>query len=73
MDENSKEKPFDVENVKGLLKQSTGVVLEVLRLQEEKIKVLINFLEYAEALTTDKETAARIKNVLIDLEVWDKN
>lgn len=32
---------------------------------------LIEFLEYEEALTKDKETAARIKNLLIKLEIWN--
>ena len=34
------------------------------------IKKLIEFLEYEEALTKDKETAARIKKLLIQLGIW---
>lgn len=38
----------------------------------DKINVqdLINFLEYEEALTTDKQTAARIKNYLMKIGIW---
>ncbi len=34
---------------------------------------LLEFLEYEEALTKDKDTASRIKTLLINLKVWDKN
>lgn len=34
------------------------------------IQKLIEFLEYEEALTKDKETAARIRKLLILLKVW---
>lgn len=39
----------------------------------DKISIgnLIEFLEYEEALTKDKETAARIKSLLIKLEIWN--
>ena len=39
---------------------------------EDKITVtgLIEFLEYEEAITTDKATAARIKTLLINLGIW---
>lgn len=31
---------------------------------------LINFLEYEEALTKDKDTASRIRTLLTDLGLW---
>ena len=34
-------------------------------------KALISFLEYEEALTKDKETASRIRNLLNLLGIWD--
>jgi hypothetical protein len=42
-------------------------------MKEEKVNVekLIEFLEYEEALTKDKETAARIKSLLIKLKIWN--
>jgi hypothetical protein len=41
---------------------------------EDKITLqgLLNFLEYEEALTTDKGTATRIKVLLINLGIWKK-
>lgn len=35
------------------------------------IQKLIEFLEYEEALTKDKETAARIRTLLILLKIWN--
>lgn len=35
------------------------------------VHALIEFLEYEEALTKDKETAARIRKLLIQLGVWN--
>lgn len=35
------------------------------------LQKLIEFLEYEEALTKDKETAARIRKLLKDLKVWN--
>jgi hypothetical protein len=32
---------------------------------------LIEFLEYEEALTKDKETAARIRKLLTQLKIWN--
>ena len=37
---------------------------------EEKLKQVIDFLEYEEALTKDKETASRIRILLKLLGVW---
>jgi hypothetical protein len=34
------------------------------------LEKLIEFLEYEEALTKDKETAKRIRKLLKDLKVW---
>jgi hypothetical protein len=34
------------------------------------LQKLIEFLEYEEALTKDKETAKRIRKLLKDLKVW---
>ena len=34
-------------------------------------KLLTDFLEYEEALTTDKSTATRIRVLLINLGIWD--
>ncbi len=34
------------------------------------VKGLIEFLEYEEAMTNDKETANRIRTLLTILEVW---
>lgn len=38
---------------------------------DEQIKKLIDFLEYEEALTKDKETANRIRTLLINLGIWN--
>lgn len=35
------------------------------------LQKLIEFLEYEEALTKDKETAARIRTLLIQLGIWN--
>lgn len=36
------------------------------------IQKIIEFLEYEEALTKDKETASRIRTLLIILKIWEK-
>ena len=38
---------------------------------ELTLKVTIEFLEYEEALTTDKETASRIRTFLKLLGIWN--
>lgn len=38
---------------------------------DEQVKKLIEFLEYEEALTKDKETANRIRTLLINLGIWN--
>lgn len=38
---------------------------------EMTAKLLTDFLEYEEALTTDKSTATRIRVLLINLGIWD--
>ena len=35
------------------------------------IQKIIEFLEYEEALTKDKETASRIRSLLILLKLWN--
>lgn len=35
------------------------------------LQKLIEFLEYEEALTKDKETAARIRTLLTQLGIWN--
>jgi len=35
------------------------------------VKGLIDFLEYEEALTKDKETANRIRTLLTNLGIWN--
>jgi hypothetical protein len=37
------------------------------------IKTLIEFLEYEEALTKDKESASRIKLFLTIIGIWDES
>jgi uncharacterized protein YunC (DUF1805 family) len=73
----SKKEQFDinVENErlnkhKDLLEQVHKLNAEFLHIQEEKFKNLCNFLEYEEALTKDKETAARITEVLKEIQLW---
>ena len=46
------------------------LIIERFNLQEEKIKVLTDFLEYEEALTKDKDTASRIKSLLTSIGIW---
>jgi hypothetical protein len=36
------------------------------------VQDLINFLEYEEVYTNDKETAWRIRNLLIKLKIWEQ-
>lgn len=35
-------------------------------------QTLIEFLEYEEGLTTDKNTAKRIRELLIKLKIWER-
>jgi hypothetical protein len=55
---------------KDLLSQVIDINNTLIEIQEEKFKILTDFLEYEEALTTDKATAARIKSLLISIGVW---
>jgi uncharacterized protein YunC (DUF1805 family) len=59
-----------IEKHKDLLEQVHKLNAEFLHIQEEKFKTLCNFLEYEEALTKDKETAARITEVLKEIQLW---
>ena len=36
------------------------------------VQDLLQFLEYEEALTKDKDTASRIRTLLVNLKVWQK-
>lgn len=38
---------------------------------ELTLKAVIDFLEYEEALTNDKETASRIRTLLKLLKIWN--
>lgn len=55
---------------KELLSQVIDINNNLIEIQEEKFKLLADFLEYEEALTTDKATAARIKSILTSIGVW---
>lgn len=59
-----------IEKHKALLQKAIEVTGELIDLQEEKFKIICDFLEYEEALTQDKETATRIKNILNMLGIW---
>jgi hypothetical protein len=48
------------------------LIIERFNLQEEKIKVLTDFLEYEEALTKDKDSATRIRKILECLGIWEQ-
>lgn len=37
------------------------------------VQDLLQFLEYEEALTKDKDTASRIRTLLVNLKVWQKD
>lgn len=59
-----------IEKHKDLLEQVHKLNIELLDIQEEKFKILTDFLEYEEALTKDKETAARITKLLKEIQLW---
>lgn len=59
-----------IEKHKTLLQQAIDVNNELIDIQEEKFKIVCDFLEYEEALTTDKATAARIQVFLTKIGVW---
>ena len=43
---------------------------DLIDIQEEKFKIVTDFLEYEEALTKDKDTASRIKSLLTTIGIW---
>jgi len=47
------------------------IIIELFENQRKKIEGLIDFLEYEEALTKDKDTASRIRSLLKQLGVWN--
>lgn len=55
---------------KDMMKQVIDLNNELFDIQVEKFKILCNFLEYEEALTTDKASAARIQTLLKGIKVW---
>ena len=59
-----------VEKHKELLLQMFKLNSELIDIQEEKFKILTDFLEYEEALTKDKDTASRIKTLLTTIGIW---
>lgn len=59
-----------IEKHKDLLEHVHKLNIEFLHIQEEKFKILTDFLEYEEALTKDKETAARITKLLKEIQLW---
>ena len=56
---------------KDLMSQIINLNNELIDIQIEKFKILCDFLEYEEALTTDKATAARIQTLLKGMKVWN--
>lgn len=53
------------------INEAQKLIIEKFRIQEEKIKILTDFLEYEEALTKDKDTASRITIILKQFGVWN--
>jgi hypothetical protein len=53
------------------INEAQKLIIEKFNIQEEKIKILTDFLEYEEALTKDKETADRIRKILKGFGVWN--
>jgi hypothetical protein len=54
-----------------MVTETQKLIIQKFGIQEEKIKVLTDFLEYEEALTKDKETANRIRIILKEFGVWN--
>jgi hypothetical protein len=52
------------------INEAQKLILERFKIQQEKINILIEFLEYEEALSKDPDTISRITNVLKTLGVW---
>jgi len=79
-EEDPNEKMWEKQNIvnsrlekhKDLLSKIMDINNEIMDIQEEKFKILTDFLEYEEALTKDKDSATRIRKVLESLGVWEK-
>jgi hypothetical protein len=59
-----------IEKHKQLLDEVLSINNSIIDIQEQKYKLLIEFLEYEEALTKDKDTASRIRSLLTSIGVW---
>lgn len=68
----TKVKNIRIEEFKELLESGHSLTKNMIDLQESKLKILTEYLEYEEALTTDKQSAERIRKILIDLGVWEQ-
>ena len=53
------------------INEAQKLIIEKFRIQDEKISILTDFLEYEEALTKDKDTASRITIILKQFGVWN--
>jgi hypothetical protein len=53
-----------------MITETQKLIIEKFNIQEEKISILTDFLEYEEALTKDQETADRIRKILKGFGVW---
>jgi len=53
------------------INEAQKLIIEKFNIQEEKIKILTDYLEYEEALTKDQETADRIRKILKGFGVWN--
>ena len=60
-----------IQQHKDLITKVINLNNEIMDIQEQKFKILIDFLEYEEALTNDKESATRIKTVLKSIGIWN--
>ena len=60
-----------IDKHKALLSKVVDLNAEIMDIQEEKFKILTDFLEYEEALTTDKESANRIRTLLKSFGIWN--
>ena len=59
-----------IEKHKQLLDEVLSINKNIIDIQEEKFNLLVEFLEYEEALTKDLDTASRIRSLLTAIGVW---
>jgi hypothetical protein len=59
-----------IEKHKKLLDDVMNINKELMDIQEQKFNLLVEFLEYEEALTSDNGTATRIKSLLTSIGKW---